>query len=684
MNNFSFRRSIQTQLIFVSILSLIALAFTMQVFWTIRQRDGLVSEGRARSLTLIGTVNNTIEAVRPLINSLEDISELNGYLSGLLEQNDELDFLAVIWRDGTVVFHSDATLQGQRIAEFSGLPLESSPRLLVPGFGNVYVTTSLYQSRELVGPEEFEIVVGVPVEPIDARLRDAIAASVLITIFSVVVTGGLLVAILRTRVTGPLAELTQTTQDIRQGDLGLRVGLTREDEIGQLGSSFNAMADRLSDLIDGLETRVAERTRDLEAASAVARQITTTLALDELLQQVVVLVTEQFSLYATSVFLLEESESVLDDRAGVVQNNGAIEALKLGPIQLSEEVSVVAAAARQREPVLLNAVQSASDYRHHESLPLTRAEFAIPLVLGNNLLGVFDVQAADVDHFDSAIQQTMVTLAEQVAIAVRNAQLFAEATAARAEAEDANRMKSHFLASMSHELRTPMNAILNFTEFVAIGDLGPVNDEQVAMLHQVIDSAEHLMSLINDILDMTKIEVGMMEILVEPFSLDRVLATVLSTAEVLLQEKGQVALVKDIEADLPALQGDRRRIRQVLLNLLSNAIKFTESGTVTLGAHRHPLGVHLFVADTGPGIEPESFDLIFQSFRQTRTGLAAGSGTGLGLSICKYLVEAHGGRIWVESKVGQGAVFNVLLPAEAHPDSSIQQVEAALSRKEEA
>lgn len=675
MSMLSFRRSIQPQLILVSILSLMVLAVGLQVFWTVVQHDGLVSEGRVRSLTVVGSVNNTIEAVRPLINSLEDISELSSYLSGLLAQNEDLDFIAVIWRDGTVIFHSSPSWQGQRVPQLTGLPLEESPRMEVPGFGEVYLTTRLYQSGDLIGPAEFEVIVAVPVEPIDARLQYAFATSVLITTLAVLLTGGVLVAVLRSRVILPLADLTQTARDIQHGDLSLRVNITREDEIGELGASFNAMATRLTDLIDSLESRVADRTRDLEAASAVARQITTTLDLDELLQQVVTLVTQHFDLYASVIFLLDDDGAVLEDHAGVVSDGSEVTALRVGPIRFDQTPSVVSAAARIRKPVLMTETQGDTAYLQHKSLPRTRAEMAIPLMQGNELLGIFVVQSVEEHHFDSAIQQVMITLAEQVAIAVRNAQLFAEATEARAEAEEASHMKSQFLASMSHELRTPMNAILNFTEFVADGELGTVNDQQVATLRRVIESGEHLLSLINDILDMTKIEVGMMELLVEPFDLGRVLDSAFSTGQVLLRENPEVVLVAEIEPDLPIIYGDRRRIRQLVLNLLANAIKFTESGAVTLGAHRQADAVHFFVKDTGAGIEKDDFEKIFRRFRQTQVGIEAGSGTGLGLPICKYLAEAHGGRIWVESEVGVGSVFHVTIPTDALAEAVVRQEE---------
>jgi signal transduction histidine kinase len=227
-------------------------------------------------------------------------------------------------------------------------------------------------------------------------------------------------------------------------------------------------------------------------------------------------------------------------------------------------------------------------------------------------------------------------------------------------------MKSQFLASMSHELRTPLNAILNFTEFVALGILGPVNDEQIDALNKSTDSGRHLLSLINDVLDMTKIESGMMKLFVEAdIDPQAEIAQVVNTVQSLLADKPEVKLTTDIAPDLPRLTGDRRRIRQVLLNLLSNAVKFTEEGSITLQAQRQGEHLRFSVIDTGAGIAPADQAIVFEPFRQTETGIRHAGGTGLGLPISKRLVEAHGGVLWVESIVGKGSTFSFTLPIDS-------------------
>ena len=218
--------------------------------------------------------------------------------------------------------------------------------------------------------------------------------------------------------------------------------------------------------------------------------------------------------------------------------------------------------------------------------PDTKSELAIPMALGDRIVGVFDVQSEKPNRFGSDDLTVLTTLAEQIAIAVRNAQLFAEAEQARVVAETANRVKSQFLAAMSHELRTPLNGILNFTQFVATGMMGPVNERQKELLNKATANGEHLLSLINDVLDISKIESGSLKLFIQPdIDMQHILDEVVATGQSMLQGK-PVALVTDIDDGLPTMTADARRIRQILLNLVSNACKFTEEGSVTITAYR--------------------------------------------------------------------------------------------------
>lgn len=237
-----------------------------------------------------------------------------------------------------------------------------------------------------------------------------------------------------------------------------------------------------------------------------------------------------------------------------------------------------------------------------------------------------------------------------------------EARAAQARAERSDQVKSAFLASMSHELRTPLNAVINFTRFVVDGDTGPVNEQQVELLTDVINSGKHLLNLINDVLDMSKIEAGSLNLFVEDnIDLNQLLKQAIATGQSLIADK-PIRLETSIDAPLPPMRGDRQRILQILLNIMSNACKFTERGEIKLTAYQKDGNVLISISDTGPGIAPDDQAAVFEAFRQTRTGLRSGGGTGLGMPISKNLAEAHGGRLWLESEPGKGTTVYVTLP----------------------
>jgi signal transduction histidine kinase len=230
------------------------------------------------------------------------------------------------------------------------------------------------------------------------------------------------------------------------------------------------------------------------------------------------------------------------------------------------------------------------------------------------------------------------------------------------ELERASKHKSEFLANMSHELRTPLNAIIGFSQVLREQMFGNVNEKQAEYLDDIISSGNHLLSLINDVLDLSKVEAGQVELEVGPFSVQEALERgVVMVRERATKDGVQVALTAD--PDIDVVEGDERRIRQVIFNLLSNAVKFTPAGgTVDVTAAQAKGEVRVSVADTGPGIAPQDHERIFEEFQQTETGVEQREGTGLGLALSKRLVELHGGRIWVDSELGKGSTFVFTLP----------------------
>jgi signal transduction histidine kinase/CheY-like chemotaxis protein len=270
------------------------------------------------------------------------------------------------------------------------------------------------------------------------------------------------------------------------------------------------------------------------------------------------------------------------------------------------------------------------------------------------------------DLIIGALALTVIVMVRQIVAMRENVRLATE----RAAAEHASQIKSEFLANMSHELRTPLNSIINFTRIISTGARGPVTPEQLDYLNRVRQSGEHLLGLINDILDLSKIEAGQMELFRESFQIGDLIQSVLATASGLVKEK-PIQLRSEIAPDLPPVYADRTRVRQVLLNLLSNAAKFTDAGTITVRAERCNGEIVIHVSDTGIGIAPDHLEKIFEAFRQLdNASNRRYEGTGLGLAICRRLVDLHGGRLWVESTVGVGSTFSFSLPLTAAPQSA--------------
>lgn len=432
-----------------------------------------------------------------------------------------------------------------------------------------------------------------------------------------------------------------------------RNGLERERR-AELQAANNALRESEA----SLEKRVAQRTRDLELASDVAKQVVSVLDLSVLLPSIVERTRSTFDLYHVSVFLYNEQHLTYEAGTGEAGQKMKASAKHFD----ASEKGLVPRAASLRKPILVNDVEGSTDHFKNPLLPETRSELALPMVVGTNLVGVLDLQAKQAGRFGDDDVRVFTSLADQIAVAVQNATLYAEQVRVAEELRALDTLKGQFLASMSHELRTPLNAILNFTEFVSQGMLGSVNEKQKDALAKSLDSGKHLLSLINDVLDMSKIESGMMKLFVEDnINLRDELRPIIATAQTLLKDKS-VQFIEDIDSDLPIIVGDRRRLRQILLNLVSNAAKFTDEGSVTLSVKIRHEDVLFAVIDTGPGIAPEDQTLIFEPFKQTEHGLQHAGGTGLGLPISKRLAEAHGGRLWVESEPGEGAAFFASLP----------------------
>jgi signal transduction histidine kinase/CheY-like chemotaxis protein len=293
---------------------------------------------------------------------------------------------------------------------------------------------------------------------------------------------------------------------------------------------------------------------------------------------------------------------------------------------------------------------------------LMDAAFA-PLVIRGQPLGLL-VLGRQPGHppIDEGEVGFLRIIAANLSVAWENARLYREAVETAERLKEVDRLKSQFLANMSHELRTPLNSIIGFSRVILKGIDGPITDQQRQDLEAIFNSGQHLLGLINDILDISKIEAGKMELSFEPTDLGEIIRGVMSTAIALVKDK-PIELQQSVPASLPTIIADSRRVRQVLLNLVSNAAKFTDQGFIRVEARVDGDFVTISVSDSGIGIPPEKLPRIFEAFTQVDASPSRKyGGTGLGLTISKSFVELHGGRIWVESEMGKGSTFTFTLP----------------------
>jgi signal transduction histidine kinase len=381
---------------------------------------------------------------------------------------------------------------------------------------------------------------------------------------------------------------------------------------------------------------------------------------DRLLQNVVDLTKTSFNLYHVHLFLLNEAGDILSLVAGADQV-GRLMTLEASHIPIRAQ-SIVARAARIREPVVENDARKSPDFILHPLLPHTRSELAAPMIVGERLVGVLDVQSDIVNRFTEQDILIMRTLASQVAVAVQNAEQYSEQVEMTEKLREVEQLKSEFLASMSHELRTPLNSIIGFADVLLEGLDGQLNERMEQDVRLIRDSGDHLRSLIGDILDMSKIEAGKMDLRYEEIDLHQIAHDIIATASHMAQEK-DLHLHLNLAEDLFTIYADRTRLRQIMWNIIGNAIKFTPKGSVTLTMQTQRDNVLISVRDTGIGIMPENLPIVFEQFRQVDGSLnRTAEGTGLGMPITKKLIELHGGEIWVESVFGVGTTFWFTLP----------------------
>jgi GAF domain-containing protein len=419
-------------------------------------------------------------------------------------------------------------------------------------------------------------------------------------------------------------------------------------------------------LFKELEARTEDLTRtvgELRALGEVGQAISSTLDLQTVLRTIVARATQLAGVDAGVIYEYDEHGEVFVPRATERLEAAIVQTLITAPVRRGE--GVTGRLADAHEPIQVpDILEAPPESRVRDTLGRAgyRALLAVPLVREDHLLGGLTVFRKTPGEFSSEVIELLRTFATQSALAIQNARLFHEIEDKSRQLEAASQHKSEFLANMSHELRTPLNAIIGFSEVLGERLFGELNEKQEEYLKDIHASGQHLLSLINDILDLSKIEAGRMELELADFHLPQAI----DNALVLVRERALrrgITLEQSIDPHLGDIRGDERKVKQVLLNLLSNAIKFTpEGGRIEVRAKPVNGSVEVSVIDTGVGIAPEDQEAIFEEFRQVGTAAKKVEGTGLGLALSRKFIELHGGRIWVDSQVGVGSTFTFTIP----------------------
>ena len=489
-----------------------------------------------------------------------------------------------------------------------------------------------------------------------------------------------------------LTTLSRSMLEIAEGNPTAKVPTGGSDEIAEMGRAVeifrkntlerNELLIERAQTADRLEKKVEERTaelaqsvKELRALGDVSQAVNSTIDLQTVLSTIITNAVQLSGADAGTIFVFDEASQEFQVHASYGMDDALVGAVKDRHIRLGE--TMVSQAALQRKPMQL------ADAQHdNSSLVLDviqragfRALLTVPLLGTDRIVGALVVRRKQPGEFPQRIIDLLQTFGAQSVLAIQNARLFHELEDKSRELEVASKHKSQFLASMSHELRTPLNAIIGVTEMLLEDAHDFKRDDELEPLDRVLGAARHLLALINDVLDLSKIEAGRMELHLESFELAPLIEEVAKTVEP-MTAKNSNRIVIDCPMDLGTIHADRVRLRQALLNLTSNGNKFTERGVVTVAAHQQHIDgrswIMLAVTDTGIGMTAEQIGRLFQEFSQASSITASKyGGTGLGLAISRHFCRMMGGDISVESKPGEGSTFTIRLPSIVQSDQAL-------------
>ena len=480
-------------------------------------------------------------------------------------------------------------------------------------------------------------------------------------------------ALMARRLVVPIRALQQGAERIGGGELHHRLAIRTGDELEALAEQFNRSAAALEESYAGLEQKVEERTAELResldqqtATADVLRVISRSPTDVQPVLRAVTAAARRFCGATDALIVLrDKADSVIAAHDGSltasVGRRRPVSRDNLTGRAMLDGLTIHVPDSAVLDPKeYADAVAMAREHKW-------RAAVAVPMLREGVAAGTLMLRKTQPGAFTSRQIELLETFAAQAVIAIENVRLFTEIQEKSHQLEVASQHKSQFLANMSHELRTPLNAILGYTEMMTDGLYGDVPEKAQGVLERVQSNGRHLLGLINDVLDLSKIEAGQLVLAIEEYSVADMAATVLSATESLARAKN-LKLGSAVAPGLPTGRGDARRLTQVLLNLVGNAIKFTDHGGVEIKAARPADRFEIAVVDTGPGIAPADQARIFDEFQQLdNTSTRRKGGTGLGLSISRHIVELHGGRIAVESEVGRGSTFRISLPVHTQP-----------------
>ena len=438
------------------------------------------------------------------------------------------------------------------------------------------------------------------------------------------------------------------------------------DEIRLLKAAANGISIAMER--QRLLREAQHRAFELQIAAEIARDTTSTLSLDHLLNRIVNQIRDRFNFYYVGIYLVDPTRHF-----AAIQEATGEAGVDLKRHEFKVDIgsnTVVGTVTKNGEALIIEDVTSNTLFIRDSHLSKTQSEICLPLKIGDRVTGALDIHSDSMNAFTQSEIAVLQILSDQITTSIENAKAYEVSQKAVEELKEIDRIKSQFLANMSHELRTPLNSVIGFSRVILKGIDGPINETQAQDLTAIYNSGEHLLSLINNILDLSKIEAGKMELQFNKVNMVDLINSALSTTTGLIKDK-PIKLEQIVPADLPLVMADQTRIRQVLINFISNAIKFTDSGEIVVEASvvRSPTGtpeVQVSVSDTGTGIDEKDRVKLFQPFSQVDDSpTRKAGGTGLGLSISRSIIEMHKGRIGLlSSQPGKGSKFFFTLPIE--------------------